>query len=228
VAKEGADGFDRLYQTARALGEETRFRIYRRIWLSTTPLGVSEIADDFSLHPNAVRQHLAHLEQARLVASRLERPGGVGRPRRVYERNAEPLVLSHPPGSLHSLLAMMAAVVDATPTDRRRLVEFGRSWGRTWATRRKRGNGRTPRSAKARLQLLNRELAEWGWHPTQQQSNGRLTVSTSRCLFHDRPPGEHGRCCALEEGLLQGLTESLLNGHSEVVTVRGCRLQVSL
>lgn len=222
------DGFERLYETARALGEETRFRIYRRIWLSTAPLGVTEMAEAVSLHPNAVRAHLARLEQAGLVASRLERPGGAGRPRRVYEPSAEPIEVGHPAGSTRSLLAMMSAAVDSLPADRGQLVEFGRGWARRWASRRKRGNGRTTRSPRGRLQLLNRELTEWGWRPTAHQDNGHLRLTTERCLFHDRLAGDHGRSCALEEGLLLGLTESLLSEQAETVQVRGCHLEVSL
>jgi predicted ArsR family transcriptional regulator len=228
VASTAADSFERLYETARALGEETRFRIYRRIWLATGPIGVSDIAEQVSLHPNAVRAHLARLEQAGLVSSRLERPGGAGRPRRIFEPSAEPVEVGHPAGSARSLLSMMSEAVDALPADRRKLVAFGRAWARRWAGRRKRGNGRTTRSPRGRLQLLNRELLEWGWRPSAGQTNGRARLTTERCLFHDRAAGDHGRCCALEEGLLRGLTEALLNGQAREVSVRGCRLEVRL
>src|SRR5687768_2802250 len=80
------DGFDRLYETARALGEDTRFRIYRQLYRSSDPVAVTTLAQEFSLHPNAIRQHLSRLEQAGLVVSRAERGGGgAGRPRRLYE-----------------------------------------------------------------------------------------------------------------------------------------------
>jgi predicted ArsR family transcriptional regulator len=75
------DGFDRLYETARALGEETRFKVYRAICVADDPIPVSALADSFSLHPNAIRQHLSRLEQAGLVAAPAARAGrGAGRP----------------------------------------------------------------------------------------------------------------------------------------------------
>src|SRR5919106_2264695 len=74
------DRLDRLYETARALGEETRFKVYRAICVADDPVPVSALADSFSLHPNAIRQHLGRLEQAGLVVSRADRDGiGAGR-----------------------------------------------------------------------------------------------------------------------------------------------------
>ncbi len=227
VARVGTDGFDRLYETARALGEETRFRIYRRIRQGDGPVGVTELAEDFSLHPNAVRAHLTRLEQAGLVVSRPDRLGGAGRPRLLYELSPTPPSLAGPPASLRALVSLLAEAVDTLPANRRKLVEIGRSWGRTWGTRRKRSSG-APRSRLGRARMLERELAEWGWRPTAVAAEGRLRIRTERCLFHDRAAGDHGRCCALEEGLLRGLTESALNGQADLADVRGCRLELTL
>ena len=59
--------FQRVFETARALGEETRFRIYRQLSLSPDPSSVSQLAEVFSLHPNAILHHLPRLEQAGIV-----------------------------------------------------------------------------------------------------------------------------------------------------------------
>lgn len=223
------DGFDRLYETARALGEETRFKVYRAICVSDDPVGVSTLAQAFSLHPNAIRQHLARLEQAGLVVSRADREGGgAGRPRRLFEPSPQPLEFAHPPHSMRALVAVLAEAVDSLPSDHRTLVRFGRGWGRSWATRRKRElNGSAPRSRRGRAELLAGELRDWGWRPSTVRESGRLRLSTGHCLFRDVIGAEtNGRCCALEEGLLTGLVEALLNGHARVIRAKGCRLQV--
>jgi predicted ArsR family transcriptional regulator len=223
------DGFDRLYETARALGEETRFNIYRAICISDDPIAVSALADTFSLHPNAIRQHLARLEQAGLVVSRADRDGvGAGRPRRLYESSPRPLEFTHPPHSMRSLVAVLAEAIDALPSDHRTLVRFGRSWGRSWATRRKRElNGSSPRSRRGRAELLARELRDWGWRPTTTREGPRMHLSTGHCLFREVIGADtNGRCCALEEGLLSGLVEALVNGHAKVVRADGCHLSV--
>ena len=91
------DAFDRLYEISRALGEDTRFRIYRAMWESAEPVTVSDLAETFDLHPNAIRSHLARLEAAGLVASRVDRGDRAGRPRRLYRARQEPLDLELPP-----------------------------------------------------------------------------------------------------------------------------------
>jgi predicted ArsR family transcriptional regulator len=228
VERLTVDGFDRLYETARALGEETRFGIYRELCTSPEPISVSALATTFSLHPNAIRQHLARLEQAGLVVSKAERSGGgAGRPRRLYGPSPQPMDFAHPPRSIRSLVTMLAGALDTLPADEKALKTFGRTWGRSWASRRKRGNGSAPRSRRGRVQYLTGELRAWGWEPVSVRENGSVRIATGRCLFHDLIP-HSGRCCALEHGLLGGLVESMVNGHARVERTEGCQLEVVL
>jgi predicted ArsR family transcriptional regulator len=229
VERQDVDGFDRLYETARALGEETRFKIYRRICQADDPVPVSALAQALALHPNAIRVHLSRLEQAGLVVSRADREGsGAGRPRRLFEPSPDPVDFAHPPRSMRSLVTVLAEAVDSLPADRKAIVAFGRGWGRSWAARRKRENGAAPRSLRGRAELISRELREWGWRPTSERHSGEIRVTTERCLFNDLVPGTNGRCCALEEGLLTGLVQTLVNGHARVIKADGCRLEVRL
>jgi predicted ArsR family transcriptional regulator len=222
-------GFDRLYETARALGEETRFGIYQQVCVSGEPVSVRGLAQEFSLHPNAIRQHLARLEQAGLVVSHADRDAvGAGRPKRLYEPSPEPLEFSHPPRSSRVIVSLLVEAVDTLPSDPKQLTQFGRGWGRSWATRRKKENGSVPRSRRGRADYLLRELTEWGWRPSATREPGRIRLSTGRCLFRDRSPGTNGRCCVLEEGLLTGIVETLVNGHAKVTRRQGCRLEVVL
>jgi predicted ArsR family transcriptional regulator len=223
------DGFDRLYETARALGEDTRFRIYRHLCRSEGPVAVTTLAQSFDLHPNAIRQHLSRLQQAGLVVSRAERGGGgAGRPRRLYEPSPEPIDFAHPPRSMQFLVTVLVEAVDTLPGDDSMLIEFGRAWGRSWAIRRKRERGAGPRSRKGRAELLAGELRDWGWRPTLAPDNGDFRLTSGRCLWKDLAPSSNGRSCALEEGLLTGLAETLLNGHARSIRAQGCGLEVRL
>lgn len=223
-----ADGFDTLYETARALGEETRFRIYRQLFLSGHAASVTDLARSFDLHPNAIRQHLSRLEQAGLVVSTLDRTSGAGRPRRLYEPSPEPVEFGHPPRTLKPLVSMLSHVVGALPSDLALLRELGWAWGRTWGTERRAGNGGVPRSRKRRVERVARQLAEWGWQPVTRTENGSVRISTGRCLFEGLSPEREGACCALEEGLLFGLVEATLNGRAQVLKLPGCRLEIAL
>lgn len=220
------EAFERAYETARALGEETRFRIYRRLCLTHEPTSVSDLARTFSLHPNAIRQHLARLEQAGLVISRPHREGGAGRPRRMYRANPEPLQFGAPAQPMAALIEPLEDALKLLPDDRELLVAFGRAWGVAWAGRRKGENG-LPRGRRGQAELLAGELAMWGWAPSTRQDDGQFRLATGRCLFRGGPPGRNELGCAVEEGLLAGLVEGLLQAPAES-TVEGCALEVSI
>jgi predicted ArsR family transcriptional regulator len=229
VGQGDESSFDRLFTTARALGEETRFGVYRRVCTADAPVSVGSLAEMFSLHPNAIRQHLARLEQAGLIVSRPDRGGGgAGRPRRLYEPSPATIDFAHPPRSTRALVSVLAEALSTLPGDRKRLVSFGQGWGRAWATRRKRGNGRTPRGRRARADLLARELRDWGWRPVTQVENGSVRLTADRCLFDGLGPAVNGKACALEEGLLSGIAQTFLNGHAKEIRARDCRLEVEL
>lgn len=223
-----ADGFDTLYETARALGEETRFRIFRRLNLGGPAESVTDLARAFDLHPNAIRQHLARLEQAGLVVSTPDRSNGAGRPPRLYEPSHRPVELGDPPRTLRPLVSMLAHVVGAFPAEPSELREIARAWGRGWAARPRAGNGGLPRGRRRRAELLVRHLAEWGWQPVTRNENGGVRITTGRCLFQELAQERDGRCCALEEGLLTGLVEALANGAGQVRRLHGCRLEITL
>jgi predicted ArsR family transcriptional regulator len=229
VGQADESSFDRLFATARALGEETRFGVYRTVCLADRPVSVGTLADTFSLHPNAIRQHLARLEQAGLVVSRPDRGGsGAGRPRRLYEPSPETIDFAHPPRSTRALVSVLAETISTLPGDRRNLTAFGHGWGRAWAAKRKRGNGRAPRGRRGRAELLARELRDWGWRPIMHVDNGTIRLTADRCLFEDLGPEVNDRACALEEGLLSGIAEAFLNGQAKTVRARDCRLEVEL
>jgi predicted ArsR family transcriptional regulator len=219
--------FERVFETARALGEGTRFRIFRQLCRSAPdPVSVRDLTEVFDLHPNAIRQHLTRLEQAGLVSSSPHREGGAGRPRRVYRATPEALRVGATRGNPGVVLAVLEDALQALPADHETLVEFGRAWGRAWARRRRSENG-TPRGRRARAELLATELAIWGWEPTTDRRNGSLRVVTGRCLFRGDSPDGNGRCCALEEGFLSGLADGMLDGGA-TVAVDGCRLALSV
>ena len=228
VERAAVDSFDQLFETARALGEETRFRVYRAICTSEGPVAVTALAQRFTLHPNAIRQHLSRLEEAGLVVSRTDREGaGAGRPRRLYEPSPEPLEFAHPPRPLRTLVQMLAEAVDSLPARPRDLISFGHRWGRSWAVE---GGAKrsVPRSRRGRAELLARELAGWGWRPTVKRSAGEIRLTTGHCLFDDLSPSVNGRSCALEEGLLSGLVEGLVNGQASVTRTGGCHHEIVL
>ncbi len=56
-----------LQRQARALGERTRYRIFRYVAEAGRPVSLAEITSHVALHHNGVRRHLAKLCDADLL-----------------------------------------------------------------------------------------------------------------------------------------------------------------
>jgi predicted ArsR family transcriptional regulator len=77
-------GASTLQEQARALGDPTRFAIFRRIADADGPVDVAALTAAFEFNHNAIRQHLAKLVGAELVVEATAPASGRGRPRKVY------------------------------------------------------------------------------------------------------------------------------------------------
>ena len=63
---------DGLQRQARSLGDPTRHRIFRHIAEARHPIDVTALTALLGLNHNAVRQHLAVLEDAELAIEKIE------------------------------------------------------------------------------------------------------------------------------------------------------------
>jgi DNA-binding transcriptional ArsR family regulator len=68
----------------KALGDETRYAMYRELATSTAPLSAPELAERLGLHANTVRLHLDRLRDAGLIDAEAVHRGTVGRPQHLY------------------------------------------------------------------------------------------------------------------------------------------------
>src|SRR2546428_11912153 len=68
----------------KALGDETRFSMYRELASSPRGLSAQELADSLGLHANTVRLHLDRLREAGLVQVQAVHRGTLGPPRRGH------------------------------------------------------------------------------------------------------------------------------------------------
>ena len=111
---------------ARALGDPTRYRIFRYIADAHPPVGVAELTDLLGLNHNAVRQHLALLKDAALVGEEHEHRNRPGRPRLLYRVNPD-ICGSWGTEGPYELLATLLSEVVRTQTSPR---EVGHRAGR--------------------------------------------------------------------------------------------------
>lgn len=204
---------------ARALGDPTRYRIFRYIVDAATPVGVGELTSYVQLNHNAVRQHLAVLKDAGLVVEEIESRETPGRPRLLYHLDPEVAGTWGTPGAYAWLASLLSEAV------RRRLDP--RQVGRQY------GHGRTSEIAGAGdpASLLEKEMVRRGFRPVRSERGRRIDFVLGRCPFADVASEDPETICKLHLGLAEGLTEGLGSLSVDRLVVKnahrgGCRLVV--
>src|SRR6185312_15901594 len=117
---------DEVQPQAKALGDPTRFRIFRYLFEARRPVGVAELTTFTDLNHNAVRQHLDILERAGLVIEATEERTRPGRPRLMYTPAPDVAGLWGMPSAYEFLANLLSEAIhtDSSPE------EIGRSAGR--------------------------------------------------------------------------------------------------
>src|SRR6187431_855266 len=116
-------------EVLKALGDETRFAMYRELAQSTTPLSAQDLADALGLHANTVRLHLERLREAGVVDVEAIHRGTVGRPQHYYSLAPGAPGLGFDPPA-HALLAgLLAALCEQLGADGLDASNLGRRWG---------------------------------------------------------------------------------------------------
>lgn len=209
-----------LQEQARALGDPTRHRIFRFVVDAGRPIGVAELTDEVGLHPNAVRQHLAVLVGAGLLAGSTARPSGPGRPRLVYEPSAAADSRWGVVGPYERLSRMLATAIRTGRSPEE--VGFDEGRARVEAAR--------PGGAG---QVLHDAMAHDGFEPELEDTPDGVDVVLHRCPYASTAAADPATVCALHLGMARGLTEHLDDAEVlELVAqdplVAGCRLRVRL
>ncbi len=202
---------------ARALGDPTRYRLFRYIADAPEPVGVAELTDYVQLNHNAVRQHLAVLKEAGLVTEELEERSRPGRPRLMYRLHPEAAGKWGTQGAYEWLAAMLSDAVRHKVEPR----QIGRRYGRRRAEELA-GTGEA-------TDLMETEISRRGFRPTRVTRGRQVEFVLGRCPFADVAGSDPDTICQLHLGLAEGLGEGL--GGIEVLGLTakdprraGCRL----
>jgi predicted ArsR family transcriptional regulator len=194
----------------KALGDETRFAMYRELARSTTALSAHDLAERLGLHANTVRLHLERLRDAGLVDVEPVHRGTVGRPQHLYFLAAGAPALGFDPPA-HALLAgLLAALAERVGADAADAADTGRVWGADTGRR-------TP--ARTCLAALELELARLGFEPASEPADGALEGSTRidflHCPFRELAEAYPELVCNLHRGLCEGVVEAAGGGSVE-------------
>jgi predicted ArsR family transcriptional regulator len=182
---------------AKALGDATRYRLFRYLVDAGRPVGVGELTDYVQLNHNAVRQHLAVLKDAGLVTEETEQRDRPGRPRLLYRVHPEAGGRWDTPGSYAWLAGLLSAAVRRKQDPR----QAGRQDGHRRAAEIS-GPGDP-------ADLMELEISRRGFRPDRATRGSRVEFTLRRCPFAEVAAADPGTICQLHLGLAEGLAEGL-------------------
>ena len=170
---------------AKALSGSRRVEIVSLLRTGAAPLTAGALAAALGIHHTAVRQHLALLVEAGLVASQPMPVEGRGRPRTGYR-------VVEPTRPYRELAGMLAEAVRTGRTAR----EAGREAGL-----------RVAPSADGPLITLRDEAARLGFDPHVYDGDDTQDVVLSSCPFAELATEQPDTVCELHLGLAEGIAE---------------------
>jgi predicted ArsR family transcriptional regulator len=188
----------------KALGDDTRFAIYRELAFSPAPCSASELADRLGLHANTVRPHLERMREAGLVEVEAIHRGRVGRPQLRYSLAPGAPGLGFDPPA-HTLLAgLLAALADQLGADAEDATALGRRWGEEAVGRRQ--------PARGCVAALMAELDRLGFEPVESPvdppDGRRIRIDFVHCPFRELAEAYPELVCNLHRGIVEGVVKA--------------------
>lgn len=211
-----------LQQQARALGDPTRYRLFRFIADAGRPLRVKELVAEVGLHHTIVRQHLGALRDAGLLEETTERGGRPGRPHLLYRTNGNAAARWSGPEPYEQLSLMLLEMLSTGTSPR----EVGREIGAAAAPR-VAGAG----DERAAIAVV-RELARLGFDPHCHEDGDSVEVVLHHCPMAAAASRWPEIVCALHHGMVEALATQLGAGDvssfsPEDAYQAGCRVRLT-
>jgi predicted ArsR family transcriptional regulator len=191
----------------KALGDETRYAMYRELATATSPLSAHDLAERLGLHANTVRLHLDRLREVGLVDAEAVHRGTVGRPQHRYFLAAGAPGLGFDPPA-HALLAgLLAALAERIGADVDDAADTGHAWGVE--------AGRRTRSRSC-LHALEAELRRLGFEPAVEPGDGTAEgaarIEFLHCPFRELAEAYPELVCNLHRGICEGVVDQVGGG----------------
>jgi predicted ArsR family transcriptional regulator len=212
-----------LLAVLKALGDETRFSMYRELASSTTALTATELAERLGLHTNTVRLHLERLREAGLVDVEKVHRGTVGRPQHVYSLAPGAPGLGFDPPSYTLLAGLLATLAERLGAEAEDAAAAGRSWGID--------AGRRTRSRSC-VKALAAEMDRLGFDPSPETHGDTTELAFMHCPFRELAEAYPELVCNLHRGICEGVVDELGGGTvAEFATLYDrdpCRVAVTV
>ncbi len=197
-----------ILDVARALGEETRFTIFRTIAGAADPLTVQDLVERIGMHHSAIRIHLNKLVDAGLIISqKRHRPGVVGRPQLAFLPSPHAVSITLPPRD-YRFLARLAMDLATRTDDATDLDEFGFMWGRDYIRDRGRAADGPFPLAQA-IDVVRREMSGSGVSTAVERQDKSFELSIHNCVFAELAPDFDPTICTLHQAVLRGMVSQI-------------------
>ena len=207
-----------LQTQARALGDPTRHELFRYIVDAGRPVDVVELTGHLGLHHNAIRQHLAKLVEAGLVAEATAPRVGRGRPRLVYTVDPSAESRWGVTGPYERLSLLLAEIIRTGDSP----VDVGRRAGRQ-------AHAATLDTTDPVAGLVD-AMARHGFEPTAKRRGSQVDIALGACPFATTALADPDTVCGLHLGLAHGAAEELSGVVIDELVLRdprrgACRLR---
>lgn len=209
-----------VQRQARALGDPTRYDIFRFVAEAKGPVRVATLATYLGFNHNAVRQHLAKLTDAGLLTEERASPTTTGRPPLEYRLAPSAMGSWGAPGPYELLAIMLLDMADGDRSPLEAGIDAGRALGENCAA------GADP------LDTLEAEMARRGFEPRRETRGGVTELVLERCPFLAAASAHPDVVCQIHRGLAAGILEGMgadvrvSDLHVHPPAEAGCRLQL--
>lgn len=193
------------------LSDPTRFSIYQYMIKHHQEVTVSEIADQFTIHPNVARLHLSKLEDINLLISYSQKTGKGGRPGKLY-RLSEKVVELHFPHRDYKLLASIAlqTFAELGKQGEEALFRTGKEYG-AMIMEQYQSQTTTELNIDQKIRILEEAGTMLGMYPkfSYQSEANAISLSISNCPFKEVTANNHQMICKMHHFLIKGMFQSL-------------------
>lgn len=219
-------GVDRL-GVFKALGDDTRYAIFKEVSVSPGPVSTAELADRLGLHPNTIRPQLERMREVGLLRMSVDSHGAVGRPQHRWSAALDAPSLGLEPAGFRLLAHLLADAAAKGALSADQVRRIGASRGKEQAAV---VAGRA--GTRACLQRLVEQLADLGFDPAVDADSGdSMTVAFARCPFRELAVAFPDLVCQLHRGLTEGIAGGAgveVSGFATLVDEDPCRVELSL
>jgi predicted ArsR family transcriptional regulator len=185
-----------LQEQARALGDPTRHAVFRYVADADHPVDVAELTARFGFNHNAIRQHLAKLVHAGLVAEDRAPPAGRGRPRLVSRVDPSADGRWGVAGPYERLSLLLAEIIRTGDS----AVEVGR---RSVRHDRRHATAET----EDPVALIADSTDHDGFAPSVRTRGSRVELVLGTCPFATAALADPDTVCALHLGIAKGVAD---------------------